>query len=343
MTESLAQPDVEKAQKPAQRPQPDWLAEGVVITINSNKGGVGKTTVLLLIAYYLILLLRDEGYEFEILLIDWDPQCNLSTCLGFQMDGDDGRGAKDDQGNVIQGALYSTDDIITTPIDDVEPGWAAQMIEPIRWVIKSATGNPIKHSSTGEVQPDPINEYIKIIPGHPDMALRFMQAAVADFRMRLDHALQNVKRGRIVLVDTGPGLGPEVEVAWAASDHVLGVAPLYYNEMEGVLKSRNRIHRIRRALGRPTLDMDGVVLNEYSEAKSTQSRNLGPLMEAIGEDRIWVEQAIPDVEQLAQIMDQGKSFGRLYGEGKKKINEAGMALAKKVYEVISGARETTTS
>ena len=335
MAESLAQ--LGTAGDPI---RPVWLDDGAVITVNSNKGGVGKTTVLLMIAYYLVERLRELGYDFEVLLIDWDPQCNLSTCLGFHMDGADGNGVRDETGQLIQGPLYSTDDIITKPIEEVGPGWAAEMIEPIRWVIKGATGNPIKHPVTGDEQPDPINPYLKLIPGHPKMAKRYTLISEPDFRFRLDNALQGVKKGRIVLIDTGPGMGPLVEAAWAASDHVLGVASLYYNEMEGVLKARNEIRRVRKVLQRPKLDMDGIVVNEYSETRSTQARNLAQLVDALGEDRIWVPQAIPEVEQVAQIVDQGKSFGRLQGSygAKLKINNAGKALANKVLEVISGAR-----
>ncbi len=321
-----------------------WLDDGVVITVNSNKGGVGKTTVVLMLAYYLVVLLEELGEDdFEILMVDWDPQCNLSTCFGFHMDGPDGRGRKDPETKkLVQAPLYSTDDIVTTATEDCEPGWAAGMIESIRWVVKGASGKPIRHAVSGETQPDPINKRLKLIPGHPDMEDRYTLVSQPDFRFRLDHSLEGIKKRRIILIDTGPGMGPLVESAWAASDHIIGVAALYYNEMEGVLKAKNKIKRSRKTLGRPALEMDGIVVNEYSDKKTTQKENLTQLIQALGAETVWVDQAVPDVEQIAQVVDQGKSFGRLSGGygPKKKINDAGMALARKVLEVVSARQRS---
>lgn len=327
MVESLADPGSEVA-GPV---RPTWLEQGVVITVNSNKGGVGKTTVVLMLAYYLAELLKERKYDFEILLVDWDPQCNLSTCLGFRMDGADGRGPD---------ALYSVDDIITRSTHDVGPGSAASMIEDIRWVVKSGSGNPIRSPNTEEPIPDPINKHIRIIPGHPDMEKRYTLISEDDFYFRLDSALEGVKNGRIVLVDTGPGMGPLALAAWAASDHIFGVAQLYYNEMEGTLKTRNKIHRSRRMLQRPELDMSCVVVNEYQATRVTQTKNLRQITEALEPVQVWVDAAIPEVEQIASVIDQGKSFGRLVGSvsDKNKIRNAGRRLAAKVLEVIGGAK-----
>ena len=47
-----------------------------VICVSNHKGGVGKTTVVANLGFAL-------ARNFKVLLIDMDPQANLSSGLGF--------------------------------------------------------------------------------------------------------------------------------------------------------------------------------------------------------------------------------------------------------------------
>src|SRR5438552_6249975 len=51
------------------------------ICVANYKGGVGKTTVVCLLGYYLA-----QQTEKKVLLLDIDPQCSLSLAVGFDPD-----------------------------------------------------------------------------------------------------------------------------------------------------------------------------------------------------------------------------------------------------------------
>ncbi len=52
----------------------------MILTFSNQKGGVGKTTTTSTVA----LMLKSKGYS--VLVIDMDPQCNLTFCLGADSD-----------------------------------------------------------------------------------------------------------------------------------------------------------------------------------------------------------------------------------------------------------------
>lgn len=61
---------------------------GKIIVIGSQKGGVGKTTTTLNLAYSL----REMGKK--VLTVDFDSQANLTTCYGIE-DPEENNGNKD--------------------------------------------------------------------------------------------------------------------------------------------------------------------------------------------------------------------------------------------------------
>lgn len=282
------------------------------VAVNSNKGGVGKTTIVLMLAQ----ALAARGYR--VLLVDMDPQCNLSTGCGFAMGGADKK-------------LYSVDDIMG---ETQEPGFAANTIEPVRWQIPRQTrpGAPV------ELVPDPLSKLVDLVPGHPNLEKRVLSVMEADARFRLDVALEGVADlYHFVIVDTGPRLDFLTEASWAAVNGVLGVTPLYYNEVEGIVKAQRKILRDAKALLRPDLRMIGAVVNEYSPHRTTQKEQLKDLLGVLG-DLVWIDQAMPDAEIIATVISNAWPFSRMpAGESRTRVRKAMAALTDKFLETTGYA------
>lgn len=155
------------------------------LSIFNHKGGVGKTTLTVNLAY----ALAEQGYQ--VLLVDSDPQCNLTSYLIEDTVVDDLLDNSDkDNGQTIWSALK--------PV--VEATGQAQPVEPIA-----------------------VSNHIYLIPG--DVRLAEFEAELGSFwsdcfqrKLRgfrgtsslsaiVNAASQRIKAD-IVLYDTGPNIGP---------------------------------------------------------------------------------------------------------------------------------------
>lgn len=102
------------------------------ISIFNNKGGVGKTTII----WNLAMSLADKSHS--VLLIDFDPQCNLSiACLGAEE---------------FSGLLEATDD---NPFGETLKAFALPYIQQNRM------GNVFTFKSKTE----PVHGTLRIAPG----------------------------------------------------------------------------------------------------------------------------------------------------------------------------------
>lgn len=232
------------------------------IAICNQKGGVGKTTTTVNLG----IGLAAQGKR--VLLIDADPQGDLTTSLGWQ----------------------DTDNLSITITDKMGDVMRESDADPLQGVLHHGEGVDLL----------PANLELSAM----EMSLVTAMSRETVLRNYLERVKGNYD---YILIDCQPALGMITLNALAAADSVIIPVQAQYLPAKGMTQLLQTVSKVRRHIN-PDLKIDGILLtlmdNRTNLAKSTADilrRNFG------GSIRIY-KSSIPVAVKAAEASTKGKSI-----------------------------------
>jgi chromosome partitioning protein len=258
-----------------------------ILALAIQKGGVGKTTLAINIAY----LLAEDSYPvagrptarkpLKVTLIDLDPQCNSTQTLLVN-------GKKEDL------------DVSVDQTSAAFFGWHMAEDESLSWDMNMAFPSPMLVSPVfGQFY----DGKIKCIPGH-GLALADADALdpdlVFDVAQRIrDYALQC--DDDVIIIDCSPQLGVRQVVAMLAADHIITPVKTDAYSEKGLDTFVGTFLQVKEA----NEDCKLHIIPNLVDSKSSENLvNLDVLRDKVGE---WMtEQSIPYSNSISKALDVGR-------------------------------------
>lgn len=201
----------------------------------------------------------------QVLAVDLDPQANLSRRLGY--------------GESELGSMVTAAEVVAAH----RKGCAADAIVGCRWTLPAA-------------------ERIALLPARYDLEARVAEAGQLGSHERLDLALVGVAEDYdVVLLDCPPSLGHLTQLGLAAADSVVLVLRPEYDHLQGAIRVRDFVAGYRHHLGRPRLDVAGVIINEHDRRRGLHTWHTDSVTETFG-DLVW-SPSVPSRAVLAEAVD----------------------------------------
>lgn len=207
-----------------------------VLSVSALKGGVGKTTITLGLASAAM----NKG--LRTLVIDLDPQCNASNCLGAVGDFE-----------------YSAAEVVKKPRHNS--------------VLKAIVASSWAKGQTGRLD---------IMAANPRLSLRNTTKPSFKSLWNLEEALAKIEADYdLVLIDTPPSMNALTRMAWVASDRVLFVTEPSINSLLGVENAMKAFTELRRSVNRQVA-LFGVLINRLRPSVAEHQYRVNELEETYG-------------------------------------------------------------